>query len=332
MPERTEDVGGGTNKCCQNCELKLGNKSIKPKTSNGKGTHKLKCGECNECPKCKRTLGQRPPSSATLIDFKVTSSDLTSKEIKDVEKKDEKEEAEKCVRDTRREEKEDPLVKWFPDHIEKDPLKHPLVPYPNPAPVVELRGGNFIHFCHCLKRNGLQSDCPLTGCQGGRDCMQRFLPDCVPSGLRLPGKPPAYIQKANEPECYNKTELAKGYDKIINETITGGTGGIEGDKEEKQKKVDKSKGVVIIRPPSITSLMSDHSKEEEEDDTKKKRVRIRPNSPPNYISEPAVDALPAPCRRHATRGIPGSGKYNKFARCRLRKGKTTPKVIVPPKK
>ncbi|KAL0279314.1 UNVERIFIED_CONTAM: hypothetical protein PYX00_000903 [Menopon gallinae] len=46
----------------------------------------------------------------------------------------------------------------------------------------ELRGGNLYQCCQCLKRNGLQHDCPRTPCQGRPACLVKPWPDCWPSG------------------------------------------------------------------------------------------------------------------------------------------------------
>ncbi|XP_054278391.1 uncharacterized protein LOC128996890 [Macrosteles quadrilineatus] len=58
----------------------------------------------------------------------------------------------------------------------------PGIPYPRPSPSVELRGGQIYSGCQCVKRDGLQHDCPRTGCQGRAICMAYPAPLCVPSG------------------------------------------------------------------------------------------------------------------------------------------------------
>ncbi|VEN54652.1 unnamed protein product [Callosobruchus maculatus] len=42
----------------------------------------------------------------------------------------------------------------------------------------ELRGGTLIMGCQCNRKNGLQDDCPRTGCQGAPPCMTQPQPSC----------------------------------------------------------------------------------------------------------------------------------------------------------
>uniref|UniRef100_A0A1B6G8X8 Uncharacterized protein n=1 Tax=Cuerna arida TaxID=1464854 RepID=A0A1B6G8X8_9HEMI len=57
-----------------------------------------------------------------------------------------------------------------------------LIPYPRPPLSVELRSGVLYSGCQCVKRDGLQYDCPRTGCQGKASCMAFPAPECGPSG------------------------------------------------------------------------------------------------------------------------------------------------------
>ncbi|XP_065087653.1 keratin-associated protein 5-5-like isoform X3 [Ochlerotatus camptorhynchus] len=45
----------------------------------------------------------------------------------------------------------------------------------------ELRGGLLIANCECLKRNGLQHDCPRSECQGKSCCLTKPEATCCPS-------------------------------------------------------------------------------------------------------------------------------------------------------
>lgn len=45
----------------------------------------------------------------------------------------------------------------------------------------ELRGGVLYTKCDCVKRNGLQHDCPRSMCQGQSCCMTKPYPGCCPS-------------------------------------------------------------------------------------------------------------------------------------------------------
>lgn len=45
----------------------------------------------------------------------------------------------------------------------------------------ELRGGVFHMNCECVKRNGLQYDCPRTECQGRPKCMRQPFARCCPA-------------------------------------------------------------------------------------------------------------------------------------------------------
>lgn len=56
------------------------------------------------------------------------------------------------------------------------------VPYPRPAASVELRCGVLYSGCQCVKRDGLQQDCPRSECQGRPACLAYPAPTCVPSG------------------------------------------------------------------------------------------------------------------------------------------------------
>lgn len=52
---------------------------------------------------------------------------------------------------------------------------------------------SYLHYkCFCLHRNGLQDDCPLTGCKGSPACMAKPWAECVP------GK----YYRAKNPELY----------------------------------------------------------------------------------------------------------------------------------
>ncbi|XP_058170578.1 keratin-associated protein 16-1-like [Anopheles ziemanni] len=52
---------------------------------------------------------------------------------------------------------------------------------PKPCKSRELRGGLLISNCECLKRNGLQHDCPRTLCQGKPCCLTKPEANCCPS-------------------------------------------------------------------------------------------------------------------------------------------------------
>uniref|UniRef100_A0AAG5DNL4 IGFBP N-terminal domain-containing protein n=1 Tax=Anopheles atroparvus TaxID=41427 RepID=A0AAG5DNL4_ANOAO len=52
---------------------------------------------------------------------------------------------------------------------------------PKPCKSRELRGGVLISNCECLKRNGLQHDCPRTECQGKSCCLTKPEAGCCPS-------------------------------------------------------------------------------------------------------------------------------------------------------
>lgn len=45
----------------------------------------------------------------------------------------------------------------------------------------ELRGGNLLTNCDCVKRNGLQTDCPRSECRGRPLCITKPIPICCPS-------------------------------------------------------------------------------------------------------------------------------------------------------
>lgn len=45
----------------------------------------------------------------------------------------------------------------------------------------ELRGGNLITNCDCVKRNGLQYDCLRSECRGRPMCTTKPIPACCPS-------------------------------------------------------------------------------------------------------------------------------------------------------
>ncbi|XP_046661675.1 uncharacterized protein LOC124354914 isoform X2 [Homalodisca vitripennis] len=62
------------------------------------------------------------------------------------------------------------------------PKNNSLIPYPQPPLSVELRSGVLYSGCQCVKRDGLQHDCPRTGCQGKASCMAFPAPKCGPSG------------------------------------------------------------------------------------------------------------------------------------------------------
>lgn len=187
------------------------------------------------------------------------------------------------------------------------------IPYPLPAPAVELRAGRFMSMCLCLKRNGLQSDCPKTGCQGNPECMRYLVPACIPSGFTLPGAKESFLQKADDPECYSKCELLKGQQ--TQEKPTRTATGAAGD------------GDVDVQPKPASPKEVDPTREKQMAASVTKLVRFIPNEPPNYISEPPVNDYKAPCRRHAKHGFPGSQKYTKYSRCRLKGGKTVPKIL-----
>ncbi|XP_052873249.1 keratin-associated protein 5-4-like [Anopheles cruzii] len=67
-----------------------------------------------------------------------------------------------------------------------DPCCGPCDPcypcYPcRPCKSRELRGGNLIMSCECLKRNGLQHDCPRWECQAKPCCLTKPEATCCPS-------------------------------------------------------------------------------------------------------------------------------------------------------
>ncbi|XP_037923338.1 uncharacterized protein LOC119659358 [Hermetia illucens] len=48
---------------------------------------------------------------------------------------------------------------------------------------IELRAGKLYPTCDCIKRNGLQSDCRRTECQGKSCCMRKSGPTCSPASF-----------------------------------------------------------------------------------------------------------------------------------------------------
>ncbi|BES88259.1 spermatid development [Nesidiocoris tenuis] len=78
---------------------------------------------------------------------------------------------------------------------------HPLLPIPRPPKSVEIIGGDIIGICECLKRNGLQHDCPKRDCRGKDLCMVWPSPRCQPSGLGAPIVHESRIKKPEVAQC-----------------------------------------------------------------------------------------------------------------------------------
>lgn len=55
--------------------------------------------------------------------------------------------------------------------------------------------------CECVKRNGLQQDCPKLDCRGTDLCLQWPMPSCQPSGLGVPIVKESRIKKPDPPSC-----------------------------------------------------------------------------------------------------------------------------------
>ncbi|XP_073983006.1 uncharacterized protein isoform X2 [Rhodnius prolixus] len=266
----------------------------------------VKCDDCIKCPKCQHACNKAKSTisidKSDSLSLSRSSSASLKVQIGSSEAKRSDTLLPKCDAKLDYKKEVEKMANWYPPHI--DPAKHPLIPYPLPAPAVELRAGRFMSMCLCLKRNGLQSDCPKTGCQGNPECMRYLVPACIPSGFTLPGAKESFLQKADDPECYSKCELLKGQQ--TQEKPTRTATGAAGD------------GDVDVQPKPASPKEVDPTREKQMAASVTKLVRFIPNEPPNYISEPPVNDYKAPCRRHAKHGFPGSQKYTKYSRCRLK--------------
>lgn len=89
-----------------------------------------------------------------------------------------------------------------PEYVKYHPDLHPMIPYPRPPGIIELRGSDLIKGCACLKRNGLQSDCELRHCRGDPKCIFYPTPVCEPSGLGLPRVHSSFIKRPEEKKAW----------------------------------------------------------------------------------------------------------------------------------
>ncbi|XP_050095167.1 late cornified envelope-like proline-rich protein 1 isoform X2 [Anopheles aquasalis] len=97
-----------------------------------------------------------------------------------------------------------------------DPCCSPCDPcypcYPCPPRMCksrELRGGNLIMTCECLKRNGLQNDCPRTECQAKPCCLTKPEASCCPSRWARRYRYVTMGRKSN-PTCPSKCTVPSG--------------------------------------------------------------------------------------------------------------------------
>ena len=127
---------------------------------------------------------------------------------------------------------------------ERKVVPHPIVPIPHPSTNFELRGSKMYVGCDCLKRNGMQHDCPRNECQGKKECLKFPAPVCQPSGLAPPIIRISPISTSIEPDC--------GPRKIIQITNT--------EKEKRKVLLNYARAQYYQWPPSSRVPCTYHKK------------------------------------------------------------------------
>uniref|UniRef100_A0A0A9WS54 Calcium-transporting ATPase 1 n=1 Tax=Lygus hesperus TaxID=30085 RepID=A0A0A9WS54_LYGHE len=114
-------------------------------------------------------------------------------------------------REPRRKPKDKPTNPFWTDGNRQD---HPLLPIPRPPRTVEIRGGDILGQCECLKRNGLQHDCPKWDCRGEDLCLTWPIPTCQPSGLGVPIIVESRVKKPDPANCDLTADEQKKAEKV----------------------------------------------------------------------------------------------------------------------
>ncbi|KAF6213333.1 hypothetical protein GE061_011052 [Apolygus lucorum] len=140
-----------------------------------------------------------PETSPEEQKMQVTESDVSGKADVAGDKKD-----------LKRKPKGKPTNPFWTDKTRQD---HPLLPIPRPPRTVEIRGGDILGQCECLKRNGLQDDCPKWDCRGEHLCLTWPMPTCQPSGLGVPIIVESRVKRPDPANCELTAEEQKKAEK-----------------------------------------------------------------------------------------------------------------------
>ncbi|BES94459.1 spermatid development [Nesidiocoris tenuis] len=68
------------------------------------------------------------------------------------------------------------------DRVRKESRITKIPPWEKERKSVQILGGVVVTQCQCAKRDGLQADCKMTGCQGSNLCLKKPVPLCPNGG------------------------------------------------------------------------------------------------------------------------------------------------------
>ncbi|KAF6210656.1 hypothetical protein GE061_013763 [Apolygus lucorum] len=104
-----------------------------------------------------------------------------------------------------------PLTKERRGSFDKDVMKTP--PWEKDRKSVQVIGGLVVQGCQCTKRNGLQADCKMTGCNGHELCLTKPYPLCPNGGhanqLVTPEQAARIMANVPGPEPTDAADLGK---------------------------------------------------------------------------------------------------------------------------